>query len=323
MNDNDHWKAELKRAWRERFPGKRENIEISSKVVLRGRTQPKLHLSATGVSNNMQTNEAAFEGWLLALRAWCDIPGATLSWDRPRHDCGHYQRFLFRVAHFERIIPWFEVDDNGELERATTVVASSLVINQGGAESRRASDSNSEAALERALLRWPGLPRALGVELVDHQFPVGLFRGDVTNATQVFPAGKAAVDLVGWNEHDRRFVLVELKKRGSEPIGAVSELFFYAMLLQDVSNGRFGVGGERGARVRVGADHLQRAEVLDALWLAPGHHTLLADGRIVGLLNEACAIAGDVVRFGRYRLDDSLGEGRFAIQKLEPCPRSP
>ena len=73
---------------------------------------------------NMQSDNAAFEGWAICLKAWLPekIETVELKWDVP-HDIDekdnkwcHYRRFLYRVLRFSEQYDWFIISPDNSLE---------------------------------------------------------------------------------------------------------------------------------------------------------------------------------------------------------------
>ena len=65
--------------------------------------------SLNATCNNMQTDNAAFEGWAVCLKAWLlECENVRLKWDIPTERNKHYNRFLYRVLRFSEAFPsWF------------------------------------------------------------------------------------------------------------------------------------------------------------------------------------------------------------------------
>jgi len=315
--DRISWESALRDAWQARC-GAARNLKLPSAVELSGRDRVRLWLPAAAVTANMQTDAAAFESWLLALKAWCDIPAATLAWETPA-ECGdgHYQRFLYRVQHFARLFPWVAVEAPERLEALLTrnLGAGPFVLNAADSKPPKRDGTRGEAALERALLRDGRLLSLCRLDVLDQQFPVGLFREPKSKKTAIFTCGKSAIDLVGWNAHDRRLVLFELKAAGNVKAGMVSELFFYAMLLQDlVRRDDFGAKPCDNTRATITPAMAKTAARIEAYLLAGDFHPLLEGGGKLALLNQACHDSGDMVRFGRIVIGDA------ALTVLDPVP---
>ena len=62
-----------------KFPAK-ISLSISGKTLV-------IHISGTGVRDNMQTDGSAFEGWAISFLAWLpeDISQVMLNWDDPEY----------------------------------------------------------------------------------------------------------------------------------------------------------------------------------------------------------------------------------------------
>ena len=67
--------------------------------------------------NNMQSDNAAFEGWAICLKAWLpeQIERVCLKWDSPNvkfmtpNNKQHYNRFLYRALRFSQQYNWFSI----------------------------------------------------------------------------------------------------------------------------------------------------------------------------------------------------------------------
>jgi hypothetical protein len=89
-----------------------------------------MEMSVDALKGNMQANRAAFEAWALALSVWCDVKNVELDWNETPadQDC-HFQRFLYRVAKFSRLFPWFRVSKPQALEHCLAIQSESPLIN--------------------------------------------------------------------------------------------------------------------------------------------------------------------------------------------------
>lgn len=237
MPERGHWRDELIRA------SQNGDVELPSGIEWHGRGSLRIHLPASTVVANVQSNEAAFEGWLLALRAWCGLSHAELAWTPPaKQDDPHYQRFLYRVEHFHRLFDdWFEVVTTDALAHSRLRPGGDYRLNVAGVPSK-APPLAGEAGIEWDLAhgsRQPAMLNRFQLDGVQRQFPVGLFAGEPRRGGEILTAKKSAIDLVGWRSAAQTFCLFELKAGENRPLGAVSELFLYAMMLLDLRSGRF------------------------------------------------------------------------------------
>lgn len=105
---------------------------------------------------------------------------------------------------------------------------------------------------------------------------MGVFEDEVSKETAIFTGGSSAADLWGASE-DGSLVLLELKAKNNNQVGALSELFFYAMVLADEQQGKFFRKGVEGEIIR-------GTKSLKAMILAPGIHPLITK-KVFQLLN--------------------------------------
>lgn len=281
----------------------------------------RIEMSQELVLKNMQEDSAAFEGWVMVLRCWFKAETVSLSWTRPTaktYDL-HYQRFLYRVIRFQEAMQdWFIVSDKNYLSD------SRLLYPDGGLregdywlnyemvsrndDSKEDDPFSSEDALERAFCRNPtSLLACSNAEYgLNRQLPVGLFLGEVKKNSkesnpQVFPGGKAAIDLWSIKENGKT-IIYELKipkgeKKNNKKVGVISELFFYASLLRDLQksdNLKFYIP-KSNKPYNSTINKIRAGKGVDAYVLIDDIHPLL-DGEVFLLLNES--FAGSELHFG-------------------------
>ena len=193
----------------------------------------------------MQTDESAFEGWTIVLKS--ALPGLNkvcLDWERPVFNASkrnaqqaHYRRFLMRVANFKQAYSWFyiskeqvaEVNNMQELIESNTI-AVNFPKNECGDVAY--PDKKQEAVLERKLVEsW-----RKNCPITDEQLPVGLFRnGKVSMDNTLTPGRLSQIDL--WQLDNDTMRIYELKVKGNEAIGIISELMFYVCTIKNIVDG--------------------------------------------------------------------------------------
>jgi hypothetical protein len=283
-----------------------------------------IRLSATAVLANMQDDAAAFEGWALALMAWCDVARIRIDWNDPdtnalAADPGHYQRFLYRARRFAETLGPGRVEicgadrlDHlrvGHGKQAVLNVASQCRISPYGD-----APLDWRALNENQLECWLTAPNsparhrlvaALRLHKLDRQFPVGVFAESVRRSNAVFTGGKSAIDILGIDEC-RTLWLLELKARSNLKIGALSELLFYSNVMHDVltdrEHWRFHVPTQP-VEADIGPADILGCDRVEARLLTPPVHPLLdqvtASGRkVFEMLNEGSARLGWNIGFG-------------------------
>lgn len=93
--------------------------------------------------------------------------------------------------------------------------------------------------------------------------------------------------------------MFELKKPGNAKVGAISEVFFYAMVMKDVISGHFAFEGERCNGVDFWPpDHISgRIRWIKAYLLVDRLHCLV-DEKVFNMLNRAFETQG--IFFGHF-----------------------
>lgn len=280
------------------FPSDVEMEEVNNVV--------SISLSAKCVIKNMQDDAAAFEGWILGLKAFVPDWSFCLCWEDPagpKHFTGlqkkHYQRFLYRVTKFDRLFNWFSVGEEYLLGALRIELNKKYYLNSPSTPPKKRTNDNQdfpENRLENELVK--AQPESL-LELFNipkgnlyRQLPMGVFEDKVSSETAIFPGGKSAADLWATSK-DGALVLFELKAEGNNQVGAISELFFYSMVLADEQRGIFSREGEEGGIIC-------STTSLKAMLLAPNKHPLIRE-KVFSLLNDN----KEEIEFGYVHIDPS------------------
>lgn len=286
-------------------------------TVSGNKTHATLTVSKSAVGANMQNASSAIEGWALALMAWVGVARVTLDWEQPEGsgvNDPHFQRFLYRVTRFAELLgpDLVEVAHPGRL--------TALRINQPGvrptinaARGRDTADTPSsrrEDELEKVFARKDSQPRHrlmshLRLSTLDRQFPVGVFDGEPAKAKRIFTGGKSAVDLIGLDA-DQTLYLFELKADGNNSVGAVSEIFFYAMVVHDLMRGQIGFSRrESSKRLSITAAEIRNSQSIRAVLFASEFHPLISTAMLKPL-NDGTQRLGWPIDFGTLQLEPFL-----------------
>lgn len=293
--------------------GRRHNISLpnSNEFRLSGtKEQLRLSLTSKAVICNMQDDIAAFEGWLLALKAWNCVTRAELHWDIPENiDDGHYQRFLYRVTWFKKLFPsWFSVAAGCDLHLGRSKVNGILVVNSAvGTPTDAHADKSKEAKLEKYLAESGWIASTFDLSKVGRQFPVGLFQNKVSNRSKIFTGGKSAIDLLGLEPKQNRLWVFELKAENNSSMGIVTELLFYVYFMCNVVKSDFmHENGKPQVKGRLHHLDLDNIKKIRGCFLAPKFHPLLDDNRVVDQLNAASCPDGIDIDFCLEKLPDAV-----------------
>ena len=190
-----------------------------------------ISMTKKGLTENMQTDASAFEGWAIFLIAWLPnmINQVIIDGELPTDTSDkHYQRFLYRLNKFTNTFQWAStnfyekqlVDFNKKNEH--------IVINVPKSEATR-SASHCEAQLERAFCK----ENKDNYDAINQQLPVRLFRDVIKEQNAITP--KSYLDI--WSIKDRLLRIFELKLPSNTEIGIISELMFYVNVMADVIKG--------------------------------------------------------------------------------------
>lgn len=290
-----------------------------------------LTLSDAATCENMQTNSAAFESWLIALKVWDVIDKATLAWKAPeglelhKRDWCHYQRFLYRVNHFNRLFGdnWFDIDGKNKKQLDDCLALDeryrterSLILNVPDKNDHgEPDDAKTEAWLEigfgsEGKSGYKQLAKKFRLRSINRQLPVGLFAGKKSKSSRIFTGGTSAIDLVGICEDDSLWIF-ELKKKENNSLGIISELMFYAACMRDLRCGAFTLFDKPAGKRWVGdIKDIAVDKKVNAVFLVPCLHPLFAGKQreCLALLNDACKKANVDIEY-HYQAFDYDKEG--------------
>jgi hypothetical protein len=309
--------ALLQHSFRQRSPVRR-NVRLPSEADIRfcgDLACMKVSMSATAVQTNMQDDIAAFEGWSVVLMTWCGVNRIVIDWDEPTDiRNGHYQRFLYRLGHFEALLGPDAVRIVQRERLACCGIGNGSVATLNlagrGKAGERPSLPGSEADLEKRLAGANPAERSslmvgLGLVQLDRQMPVGVFDGPPSRAGAIFTGGKSAIDLVGLGA-DGALWLLELKTLRNIKVGALSELFFYSMVLDDARHGRIVFHTKpAGPRSTITPADIGAAPRIHARVLAEASHPLLSPA-VFETLTRAANVRGWAVDYGFHDLGSYL-----------------
>lgn len=282
--------------------GKSIKFPASLKIGL-DRNALRLMLNADSVIQNMQDDDAAFEGWAFVLRHWIDRDlEIVLDWEKPelQDQEGHYQRFLYRVVKMRRSFNWFNVGPGSEshLHDLEIEPSKSYYLSypgKPGLDSKHLTkkEKNKETFLERYIQENPAsLQQEFGLDAVHYQLPVGVFRDRVADSNNIFPSKKSAIDLWGISAEQKKFVVFELKVDRNRKVGIISELFFYANVMRDMLNPdavfKYSEVPHTGSKERGTAEEfvmIPNLNTIEAVFLAPELHPLI-DQSMIEMINS-------------------------------------
>lgn len=144
---------------------------------------------------------------------------------------------LVWITNFKQAYSWFNIAEDRipEVNKMQKLLESkTIVVNFPQRDCNPVTDPNKkpEAVLERKLVElWKKTS-----PVTDEQLPVGLFRnGKVSKENTLTPRGASQIDL--WQLDNDTMRIYELKVKGNEAIGIISELMFYVCTIKNIVDG--------------------------------------------------------------------------------------
>ena len=252
-----------------------------------------LLVKVKGLITNMQFDEAAFDSWAIALKYHLReyIETITIDWERDfsNGEDGflHYNRFVYRLAKFVQTYSW------AHSAKPIPAIPTTLYCNIGRTEAANIEkhSQESEGWLECKYV----MDHSMEYDVINHQFPVGIFHEKVSRTTHYTTGGKSAIDI--WAIKNDCLSIFELKEPKNKPLGIISELMFYTNILDDILSHR--IMYEESKNVEYAVKHDIRGfkkfheayekgtiNKIESIFLANNLHPLLSDG-LIDFINDS------------------------------------
>lgn len=246
-----------------------------------------------GLKANMQDDEASFDSWAIALKYHLReyIETITIDWERDfsngEDGILHYNRFVYRLAKFVQTYSW------AYSAKPIPAIPTTLYCNIGRekAASIDKHSPESEGWLECKYV----MDHSMEYDVINHQFPVGIFHEKVSRTTHYTTGGKSAIDI--WAIKNDCLSIFELKEPKNKPLGIISELMFYTNILDDILSHR--IMYEESKNVEYAVKHDIRGfkkfheayekgtiNKIESIFLANNLHPLLSNG-LIAFINDS------------------------------------
>lgn len=272
------------------------NFNIENKIL-------KISLSDKGVCANMQTNESAFEGWAMCLKAWLPelVEQVSICWNifSIKDDDLHYERFKYRVWKFIETYKWAEngtsfTYDYYKDNLKNWVVNFPLSI-------AKEDVKEEEAILEREFIDKYNA----NFDFINQQLPVGIFDETVSKDSSIMPRGKSQIDI--WAIKDKVLHIFELKKNNNIMVGIISELMYYVNIMNDIKNNRISYPIDAEKSAYRGFNHLYTAfnqrmiSSIEGHFLASELHPLISSD-VINLINDSHLLKMEQITYSHTAL---------------------
>lgn len=252
-----------------------------------------LLVKVKGLIANMQEYEAAFDSWAIALKYYLkeDVKTITIDWERDfsegENGYLHFNRFVYRLAKFVQTYSW------AHSAKPIPAIPTTLYCNIGRTEDANIEkhSQESEGWLECKYV----MDHSMDYDVINHQFPVGIFHEKVSRTTHYTTGQKSAIDI--WAIKDDCLSIFELKKPANYGLGIISELMFYTNILDDILSHR--IMYEESKNVEYAVKHDIRGfkkfheayekgtiNKIESIFLANNLHPLLSDG-LIDFINDS------------------------------------
>lgn len=244
------------------------------------------------VTENMQTDGTAFEGWAICLKSWLpeEINEVRLTWDKPQAKSLHYNRFLYRVWRFAQMYSWFGYEDQiGDIESFQNQFKGSK--NNSGNKEPGMKEKECEEQVEHYMVKnnQNTFISQFGIENLNRHLPVGI---KDKCGYSLFTGRNSAIDLWGIGNNGILNVF-ELKyiKRGATSknikVGIVSELLLYVNIMNDIKDGIIGIPQNIASKTEKELyNRITDLKGIKGIFLTNELHPLLEFGITLKLLNN-------------------------------------
>ena len=139
------------------------------------------------------------------------------------------------------------------------------------------------------------MDHSMEYDVINHQFPVGIFHEKVSRTTHYTTGGKSAIDI--WAIKNDCLSIFELKEPKNKPLGIISELMFYTNILDDILSHR--IMYEESKNVEYAVKHdisgfkkfheaYEKGTInkIESIFLANNLHPLLSNG-LIDFINDS------------------------------------
>ena len=290
-----------------------KSIQVPKEIDFSESSEKTIQIHISKPEENMQDNVAAFESWALILHVKCGF-NVEMTFNIPpsyklpltKESCGktnkHFLRFLFRAWRFVNQMEWFCIDvrscrlcvqDFEQFFLNTPAKNNRPTVDSGFTKK---PDKKVEHVLENIFVRSndaikhiESMSDSRNINLpkeLFNQLPNGLFiqtdgeseKKTIREKNRIFPTGY--IDLWGINEENDLCVF-ELKKKGNNEAGIISELYFYAHYSHDIFlTHRFNKKPSKYRGYEILRDAVEKGiKKIHACFLAPEYHSEIWDRR--------------------------------------------
>lgn len=265
-------------------------------------------LNSKSVFGNMQDDSSAFEGWILCIKSGLENKGCLVKKVIIKfHDSFQMgnspkeKQFCYRLYKCCRNYGW-EIPNNALVMVNVSSLDGAVLTCPKNDVVRIEVAQSTEAKLERIYIE---VQRKKG-KVINQQLPIGLFKDRVAEVNRLTLT--SFLDM--WEIEEETIRIYELKAKGNNKIGIISELLYYINMMSDILNGRFCFEPNNKDYRGVGTlkENIGKIKYLEGVFLTDSLHPLIADNK-EKLADEMSFVSGAVnISFTFEKNTDDISE---------------
>ena len=236
-------------------------------------------LGKESVYSNMQEDVSAFEGWILCVKSALENKGYQVKKVNIKFrdsfqmgDSPKEKQFCYRLFKCSRNYGWKIPEDATIMANVSSLDGAVLTCPKNDAASIEVAQ-NAEARLERIYIE---AQKKKG-KVINQQLPIGLFKDKVADVNRLTLT--SFLDM--WEIEEETMRIYELKAKGNNKVGIISELLYYTNMMSDILNGRFSF--EPNSKDYRGVETLKKSigeiKHLEGVFLTDTLHPLISENK--------------------------------------------
>lgn len=236
-------------------------------------------LGKESVYSNMQEDASAFEGWIFCIKSALEDKKYCINKIRIKFSgdiqLGYTPRerqFCYRLFKCHQNYAW-DIPVNPEIMINVSSLRDAVLTSPKNNPVIIENAHNIESRLERQYIEFQ---RKKG-KTINQQLPLGLFKNTVAEVNRLTLT--SFLDM--WEIYEDSMRIYELKAKGNNKVGIISELMYYTNMMSDILNGRFCFEPNKKNYRGVGVLKVSIGKIksLEGVFLTDSLHPLIAHNK--------------------------------------------
>lgn len=236
-------------------------------------------LGKESVYSNMQEDASAFEGWIFCIKSALEDKKYCINKIRIKFSgdiqlgCTPRERqFCYRLFKCHQNYAW-DIPVNPEIMINVSSLRDAVLTSPKNNPVIIENAHNIESRLERQYIEFQ---RKKG-KTINQQLPLGLFKNTVAEVNRLTLT--SFLDM--WEIYEDSMRIYELKAKGNNKVGIISELMYYTNMMSDILNGRFCFEPNKKNYRGVGVLKVSIGKIksLEGVFLTDSLHPLIAHNK--------------------------------------------